>query len=299
MACLPLIHACTPKPKAPQMKSGALAVAKIGSDLISDQDLMSRVEAIEKSFPRTYSTHPQKLQLLKEMINLELLYREAMKLGLDKKYEFKSRLADLYIQQIAENARANISDAEVEKEFSKNSDMYQQVSARHILLRLEKKDPGERAALRRKIESIRQEAIKDPTRFPDLAKNHSQDGSASTGGELGFFTRAMMVPPFSNAAFSLKKVGDISEVIETQFGFHIIQLTGDRRSMEFHKDLIKDRMVRQSQKDRLNAEIERLRRSMPIEIFEDNLAKLSPLPKPVEAKPEDLVPETPKDGVGE
>jgi peptidyl-prolyl cis-trans isomerase D len=87
----------------------------------------------------------------------------------------------------------------------------------------------ERAAARRKIDEILAQARKDPGRFAELAKAHSQDpGSAQEGGSLGYFGRGAMVKPFEDAVFKLKQ-GEISPVVESEFGFHIIRLTGVRK----------------------------------------------------------------------
>lgn len=87
----------------------------------------------------------------------------------------------------------------------------------------------ERLAARRKIEEILAEAKKDPERFAELAKAQSQDpGSAPEGGALGYFGRGAMVKPFEDAVFKLKR-GEISPVVETEFGYHIIRLTGIRK----------------------------------------------------------------------
>jgi peptidyl-prolyl cis-trans isomerase D len=87
----------------------------------------------------------------------------------------------------------------------------------------------ERAAVRAKIEEILAEARKNPEKFAELAKQYSQDpGSAPQGGDLGYFGRGAMVKPFEDAAFKLKE-GEISPVVESEFGFHIIKLTGKRK----------------------------------------------------------------------
>lgn len=290
LIALILTSACTPRPKPPAPSARGTAVAKVGDTVITDTELADRIAAIEKTFPRTYSTHVQKKQLLEEMMHIELLYQKAIDLKLDQKYEFKSRLADLYIHQLSEQARAGITEKELQQEFESHKDQYQQVSARHILIRADSKKPDEKKASLKKIQEIRAEAVKSPEKFQDLAKANSQDGSASGGGELGFFTRAMMVAPFSKAAFELKNVNDISPVVETQFGYHIIQLSGDRRAFDFHKDLIRDRLLRTTQRERLDAEIARLAKDKKTEIYEDNLAKMSPLPNAVTTEPEKLVP---------
>jgi peptidyl-prolyl cis-trans isomerase D len=86
-----------------------------------------------------------------------------------------------------------------------------------------------RQAARRKAEEILAEVRKNPDSFADVAKKESQDpGSAPQGGDLGFFSRGSMVKPFEDAAFKLK-VGEISPVIESDFGYHIIKLTGIRK----------------------------------------------------------------------
>ncbi len=71
--------------------------------------------------------------------------------------------------------------------------------------------------------------------FADLAKNRSLDtGSAQTGGDLGWFKRGVMIPEFENSAFSMK-IGEVSDIIQTQFGYHIIKLTG-RKNIDEEKE---------------------------------------------------------------
>ena len=70
------------------------------------------------------------------------------------------------------------------------------------------------------------EEIKSGKSFADVAKEVSLCPSRRDGGDLGFFKRGVMVKPFEDAAFALKEIGDISEPVQTQFGWHLIQLTG-------------------------------------------------------------------------
>jgi peptidyl-prolyl cis-trans isomerase D len=98
--------------------------------------------------------------------------------------------------------------------------------ASHILLNALKSAPAaERNAAKAKADALLVEVRKAPESFADVAKKNSQDpGSAANGGDLDFFNREAMVKPFSDAAFAMKK-GDISEVVESDFGYHIIRLT--------------------------------------------------------------------------
>ncbi len=101
--------------------------------------------------------------------------------------------------------------------------------ASHILIASPKSTSAdERQKARAKAEALLAEVRKAPATFADVAKKNSQDpGSAPNGGDLDFFTRGAMVKPFEDAAFGMK-VGDISDVVESDFGYHIIKLTSIR-----------------------------------------------------------------------
>lgn len=95
------------------------------------------------------------------------------------------------------------------------------VHARHILV-----PPGPDA--RAQAEALRKQIL-EGSNFEELAKAHSKDpGSAPKGGDLGFFPRGKMVKPFDDAVFALTKPGEVSSLVETRFGFHIIQLVEKR-----------------------------------------------------------------------
>ncbi len=98
--------------------------------------------------------------------------------------------------------------------------------ASHVLIASPKTAPAtERAQAKAKAEELLAQILKAPESFADVAKKNSQDpGSAVNGGDLDFFAKGSMVKPFEDSAFSMKK-GDISPVVETDFGYHIIRLT--------------------------------------------------------------------------
>ncbi|MCL2761035.1 MAG: peptidylprolyl isomerase [Desulfuromonadales bacterium] len=108
-----------------------------------------------------------------------------------------------------------VSDKEIEDFYNNNKSSFhaeQRIRASHILVRTEQEAKDILAQL------------KNGASFEDLAKKYSIDGSAQQGGDLGFFGKNQMVPAFEKAAFALKK-GEISDVVETQFGYHIIKVT--------------------------------------------------------------------------
>ena len=127
------------------------------------------------------------------------------------------------------------TEAEIKAAYEARTARFQsqeQRRASHILITLAPDaSEAQRKAARAKIERILAQLKKSPDRFAELAKQNSQDpGSATKGGDLGFFGRGMMVKPFEDTAFAMKKEGEISEVIQTEFGFHIIRLTGIQHS---------------------------------------------------------------------
>ena len=101
--------------------------------------------------------------------------------------------------------------------------------ASHILIKVERNAPAEqRAKAKAKAEEILAQVRKNPADFAALAKKNSQDeGSAANGGDLDFFSRGAMVKEFDAAVYAMKP-GEISNLVETDFGYHIIQLTGTR-----------------------------------------------------------------------
>jgi peptidyl-prolyl cis-trans isomerase D len=100
----------------------------------------------------------------------------------------------------------------------------EQRRASHILLLANNGE--DKAKVKASAEKLLEEVKKDPAQFAEIARKNSQDpGSAANGGDLGFFPSGAMVKPFNDAVFAMKE-GEISSVVETDFGYHIIQLTG-------------------------------------------------------------------------
>jgi peptidyl-prolyl cis-trans isomerase D len=100
--------------------------------------------------------------------------------------------------------------------------------ASHILIKADKDSSADvRSKARARAEALAAEARKNPAGFADLARKNSADGSAAQGGDLDFFGRGAMVKPFEDTAFALKP-GEVSGVVETEFGYHVIMVTGQR-----------------------------------------------------------------------
>ena len=128
-----------------------------------------------------------------------------------------------------------LAEADVKSYYEQNAPRYSTTEERrasHILINAPAGAPAtEREAAKAKATALLAQVRETPASFAELARKNSQDpGSAPSGGDLSFFQRGAMVKPFEDAAFSLSK-GAISDVVESDFGYHIIQLTDVRPSV--------------------------------------------------------------------
>lgn len=126
----------------------------------------------------------------------------------------------------------SVPEDELKKYYAENASRYtvaEERRARHILVKADRDMPaGERQKAKARAEALLAEARKAPAAFAELARKNSEDvGSAASGGDLDFFGRGAMVKPFEDAVFSLK-AGEISPVVESDFGYHVIQLVAVR-----------------------------------------------------------------------
>ncbi|HEY9109340.1 MAG TPA: SurA N-terminal domain-containing protein, partial [Roseateles sp.] len=126
----------------------------------------------------------------------------------------------------------SFTEEDLRKYYDENASRYgvpEERRASHILIKVDRNAPAaERAKAKAKAEELLAQVRKNPASFAEVAKKNSQDeGSAVNGGDLDFFGRGAMVKEFDAAVYAMKP-GEISNLIETDFGFHIIQLTGTR-----------------------------------------------------------------------
>ena len=187
------------------------------------QMLTAGVRVSDEEVRRSYEENNTKAKIA--YLSLD---RQALKLPV----EIKAAEVDAFL-------KTKEADEKLKPLFEKKKDQYvERVRASHILYKLtpaEAKDPKVLAEKTKKLEGFREEALKTPARFAELAKQNSDCPSKVRGGDLDFFTFKMMDPAFSKAAFALKKKNDISPVVQSRFGLHIIQLT-DRKPERDLKD---------------------------------------------------------------
>jgi len=189
---------------------------------------------------------PGKRQFAQNLVELSVLSEAAEKAGIDKQPDTKAQIEfqreNLLAQAMFLSLQQTIpvSDADIQTYYDAHKGDYETLTARHILIRVKGAPmpgaPG-KAELsddeaKAKAEAIRKR-IAGGEDFAKIAKEESDDvSSGEKGGDLGEFKKGMMVPPFEKAAFELKP-GDISEPVQTPFGYHIIQVqTHSVKSLE-------------------------------------------------------------------
>jgi peptidyl-prolyl cis-trans isomerase D len=154
----------------------------------------------------------------------------------------------------------NVTEDEIKSFYKTNADKYQnqqQREASHILIAASKNaPPAEKAKAKAKAEDILNQIRKSPKQFEELATKYSQDPeSAKKGGDLGAFGRGMMVKPFDDAVFSMK-VNEISNIVESDFGYHIIKLTkiiGEGGGFDSMRPQIKAELIYQKGQEKFAA----------------------------------------------
>jgi len=192
---------------------------------VSDREVLEAYRAVfEKVNLDVLSLNPSDFQeipiAVDELKQYFAKHREEFKIPARAKVRYLLFDPKDYFNQV------QVTPGEVENYYLNNKEKYGQpkrVRVRHILIKSDAKDPEASAIARKKAESIRDEAVKGKD-FAQLVKQYSEDpGTKDRGGDLGFIARGQVVPEFETAAFSLKP-GEISGVIQTPYGFHILKV---------------------------------------------------------------------------
>jgi peptidyl-prolyl cis-trans isomerase C len=206
-------------------------------------------------------TPEQKSQVLDEMIGMELIAAQGEKDGVEKDPDVAARLevahmrlmADAESQKYLKGKEPTDADLHAEYDSAVASMDKTEYHARHILV------PSKELA-----EQLIKK-IKAGAKFDEVAKANSIDGSKNQGGDLGWFTLARMVKPFSDAVKGLKKGEMTSEPVQTQFGWHIIQLEDTREVTPPPFDQVREQLVNRVMQKKLQAYVEELKKTAKID----------------------------------
>ena len=258
--------ATAPAAAAPAPKPTDI-VAKVGSETITEGDLGFAAEDLGQQL-QSVPPEAQKAFLTGVLIDMQLMAQAARADKLDQTLDYKAELA--YLQDRA--LRQAYFEAEIAKsitpdtvkaaydEYVKAFQPQVEVHAEHILVKTE--------AEAQDIEK----QLAGGAKFEDIAKAKSIDtGSAANGGDLGFFGKGQMVKPFEDAAFALK-AGEVSQPVQSQFGWHVIKLIETRQTQPQTFDQLSAQLQQQVVVKVFDAAIEKLKAGTTIDIPDATLA---------------------------
>ncbi|MEG0074259.1 MAG: peptidylprolyl isomerase [Eubacterium sp.] len=218
------------------MEEQALAVVEGKS--IYNHDLDALIQQLPEQQQQQFKTHEGRHQLLEELVAQELFYLEGKKEKAEETEEFKAMVEDakeklLKTHMIAKFMQSvTVSDEEIQTYYDENPKQFiapDSIRASHILL------PAEQQAI-----DIIAEIKSGAKTFEEAAKAYSICPSKDVGGDLNYFSKGKMVPQFEEAAFKLK-VGQMSEQpVKTDFGWHIIKVTDEKKSQTIPYDIVKE-----------------------------------------------------------
>ena len=200
---------------------------------------------------------------LDEMGFSEAMLKEQIKKGLTIK-----ALVDQAVLK-----KVSVSDQQVRAYYDENPNLFrkpEQVKASHILVQVpQDADEAKQATALATIQGLKTR-IDNGENFATLAQQYSDCPSKAKGGDLGFFNRKQMVPPFSEAAFALEP-GQTSDVVQTRFGYHLIRATEYQaeQTMAFNdvKDAISKRLRQEQEGKKIDAYLEKLKKHADIQRF--------------------------------
>jgi len=251
----------TPAPKPTDV------VAKVGDETITEGDLGYAAEDLGQQL-QNVPPQDQKAFLTTVLIDMKIMAKAARAAKLDGTDDYKARLAYLedralrrayFEQQIATAVTPDAIKAAYDT-YVKGFQPQDEVHAAHILVKTEDEAKAVEADLAK------------GTKFEDEAKAKSTDtGSAANGGDLGFFGHGQMVKEFEDAAFKLK-AGEVSQPIQTQYGWHIIKLIETRKTQPAPFDQVASQLQQQVLFKKFDDTVATLKKDTPVSIPDANLA---------------------------
>jgi peptidyl-prolyl cis-trans isomerase C len=245
---------------APAAEKASPTLVTVNAKVISAQMLDTFLAAVTGK-PAAEATKEQKDALLEQLVNMTLAAQAAEKDGLASTPDVQARLDLLRTQILAEAASDKyvkshpVSDDEVKAAYDTEvANMPKEYKARHILV--EKKETAD--AIIKELQAGGD--------FAKIAKAQSKDpGSAPKGGDLGWFSAQTMVKPFSEALAKLEKGKTTTEPVQTQYGFHVIQLEDTRSPTAPAFEDVKDQVRMFAQRKKLQSYLDDLRKTAKIQ----------------------------------
>jgi len=259
-----------------------------GGKTFTQQDLQQELDRLNRR-SREALQDPERLkQFAENHVLARLIYGEGEKLGYDKDPDIDRQVSDLkrrlVIQKVMQEHQSSpVTDEEVKAYYDAHPDEFttDRVKASHILV----KEEAQAKEIKAKLDA-------DASKFEDLAKEFSIDKSnASKGGDLGYFGRGRMVKEFEDAAFALEKDGQISGIIQTRFGYHIIKRTarenGAPKPFDEVKSQIRVRLINDKRRAQTEQFLEELKKNASFTMDDKALSGVQVVPPGTEGQKQD------------
>jgi peptidyl-prolyl cis-trans isomerase C len=226
---------------------------------VDDQAVNEQIEKMKKRFSdeKTYKKAIEKMHLSEKEFRTEIQRALAIK-----------QLLDTDMRQ-----KITVTEEESKKYYNNNQNLFkkpEQVKASQIWIKVAPNaEESKKIQARKKIEAV-QNKIQQGEDFGILAKTYSEGPSAQRKGDLGYFKRGQMAKPFEDAAFALN-VGEVSGIVETQFGYHLIKVTDKKpaRTTPYKEaqPMIEQHLKKEKEKTEIQGYIENLKKSAKIKRF--------------------------------
>jgi len=242
-------------------------VAKVGLSVITEDEVDAMIEALAQR-GQNLNTPEGRKAVIDQLVNKHLFLSEAKKNFYEADPAFKAELAKLKDDMLANFAiekalnSVTVKEEEVQKLYDEHKSEFmagESVEASHILVDTEEK-----------ANEILAEIKAETISFEDAARKYSSCPSSSNGGALGEFGRGQMVPEFDTAVFAMN-VGEVSEPVKTQFGYHLIKLTNKKEAAEVPYAQMRERLYQmvlsEKQRAAYNSKVNQLKIMFPVDIF--------------------------------
>ncbi len=256
------------------IKMEKTVIAKIGEREITIEDIKRTKEYMPKEHLQMLDTLNGKKEFINKMVIQEMIYLHALEEKWDQEEAFLEDMKNIKVERLKGYGinkilgDVQVGQKDIEAFYESNKDSFktgETVRARHILV--DNKEKAEELLLK----------LKNGKDFAETASENSSCPSKANGGDLGTFEKGRMVPEFDEAVFALD-IGEISDVIQTQFGYHVIKLEekNEPRDLSFDemKEKIKEHLLAQEKSAVFSKITEQLREKYAIQVNEDLLDEI-------------------------
>jgi len=250
-------------------------LARVSNSVITEKDLKAKIAKMPPYYQNIASKNPKRY--VEDIIVEMLCYEEGVRKGIDRDKEVKEVVDEakkkIVIAKLIKTEvedKISVTEDEIRKYYEAHKDEFKTPEmwrASHILMA----DQKEAAAML--------DELAGGAKFEDLARAHSIDATASRGGDVGFFRAGQLVPDFEKACLKLN-VGQTSDIVQTQFGYHIIRLTDKKepgvKSYQEAKRAIETELKKRKRSELFNAFILRLKDKYRVDVNESAFASEAP-----------------------